>query len=353
MSLPERPDLSSVPEAVRDYIAALEAELERLEGQRSQSRPARVAEPGGESADWTEAPTTAAVVTISRENVAKRTPRHLFGRQRRGGMGVFDIDLPEDDAPAVLAPVEEGGTLLLFSNNGRAYRMPAAALTEAAVRAKGQPLSAHIPLPPHERIVAALPDAGGQYVALLSQRGWVRRIRSSYLGKSLIQGSVFHDVKEGGPLVSACWTAGNEELFLASRDGKAIRFDETQVPARGCLGMRLDVTDAAVAVTTATGGVFMLGAEGLGTIRLMSGFGANKAPGAGGKVAMKSDHLVGAARAGEGDDILVISRLGKIIRFSAAEVPAKEGVVQGVACMNLRADEAVALLVVPQGTPAS
>jgi DNA gyrase subunit A len=79
----------------------------------------------------------------------------------------------------------------------------------------------------------------------------------------------------------------------------------------------------------------------------MSGFAANKAPAAGGKVAMKTDKLIGAARAGTGDELFAISRLGKLIRFAAAEVPPKEGVVQGVACMALRADEVVALTVAP------
>ena len=149
--------------------------------------------------------------------------------------------------------------------------------------------------------------------------------------------------------MTACWSGGSDDLFLASREGKAIRFMETQVPARGCLGIRLDVTDAAVAVTAvrADDGVFLLGGDGQGTGRLMSGFAANKAPAAAGKVAMKTEQLVGAARVRAGDELFIISRLGKLIRFAADEIPAKEGVVQGVACMALRADEATAITTVP------
>lgn len=349
MTMRERPDLSNLPDDVRDYINALEAEIEQLRG--ASGRGQRTAAAPLESAPASEPPGTLSLITLSRSGQAKRTPRHLYGRQRRGGMGVFDIDLPEDDAPVCLAQVEAGGGLLFFTANGRVYRMPAAELDEAAVRARGQQPAV---LPSHERVVAVLPDTGGQYVALLSQRGWARRVRASYLGKSLIQGTIFHDVKEGGPLAAACWTNGNEELFIASREGKGIRFDETQVPARGCLGMRLDITDAAVAITAVRpdSGVFLLGADGLGTIRLMAGFAANKAPGAGGKVAMKCDNLVGAACVAAGDDIAVISRLGKIIRFAADEVPPKEGVVQGVACISLRADEAVAMVVMPPAAAA-
>jgi DNA gyrase/topoisomerase IV subunit A len=93
--------------------------------------------------------------------------------------------------------------------------------------------------------------------------------------------------------------------------------------------------------------IFLLGADGRGTIRLMSGFAPNKAPGGGGKVAMKTDHLVGAVAATPQDDLFIQSRLSKLIRSRAAEVPAKEGVVQGVNCMALRADECAVVAVSP------
>lgn len=336
----ERPDLTGVDPEIRAYIEALEAKVARLQPQKKSSRSSET------TAEPSEAPTTLNLVTISRQGMAKRTPRHLYGRQRRGGMGVFDLETAEADTPALLAIADENQTLLLFSNFGRAFRLPAADLAEAPVRARGQALAGRLPFRPHERLVAALADGGGPSVTLASQRGWVRRIRSNYLGKSLIPGTTFHDVKEGGYLAAACWSSGEGDLFMATRLGKGIRFAERQVSARGCLGMRVDVEDAVVAVTAvqANSGVFLLGSDGKGTIRLMSGFSANKAPGAGGKIAMKTDDLIAAVTVNEEDDAFVISRLGKIIRFSAAEVPPKEGVVQGVNCMALRADEATAVV---------
>lgn len=336
----ERPDLSDIPADVVAYIEALEARLqERGEGTRS-NRPAALPD---------ELPTTKVIVTISHDGIAKRTPRHLYGRQRRGGMGIFDLDVPADDSPAQLAHADAEDTLILLTDDGRVFRLPLSSLPESPVRARGQALRDLLPLRPNERIAGALPEGGGQYVILLSKRGWVRRVQAAYLGKNLIPGTAFHDLKEGGPLVAACWSAGAGDLFLASREGKGIRFMERQVPVRGCLGIRLDPTDEAVAVAAVgpEGGVFLLGEDGQGTVRLMSGFSANKAPGAGGKVAMKSDRVVGAARVGVNDELFVISRLGKLIRFAAEEIPFKEGGVQGVACMSLRADEAVAIAVAP------
>lgn len=337
----ERPDLSSIPAEVVAYIEALEAELrERPEGVRT-NRPVALPD---------EPPTTKVIVTISRDGMIKRTPRHLYGRQRRGGMGVFDLDLSGEDAPVQLAHAEAEDVLLLLTDDGRAFRLPLTSVPESPVRARGSDLRDLVPLRSNERIVGALPEGGGQYIVLLSKRGWIRRVQAAYLGKNLIPGTTFHDLKEGGPLVAACWSPGSGDLLLVSREGKAIRFMERQVPARGCLGIRLDPADEAVAVAAVgpEDGVFLLGEGGQGTIRLMSGFSANKAPGAGGKVVMKSERLVGAARVGEADELFVISRLAKLIRFAAEEIPPKEGVVQGVACMSLRADEAVAVAVASQ-----
>jgi DNA gyrase/topoisomerase IV subunit A len=75
----------------------------------------------------------------------------------------------------------------------------------------------------------------------------------------------------------------------------------------------------------------------------MTGFNPNKSAGGSGKIAINSENLVGAITVDEGADIFLISSLSKIIRFMAAEVPVKEGVVQGVNCMALRADKVAAL----------
>ena len=100
----------------------------------------------------------------------------------------------------------------------------------------------------------------------------------------------------------------------------------------------------AIAPVYSDSGVFLLSADGRGTIRDMQGFNPNKSTGGSGKIAMNTSALVGAVTVAAQDDLFVISRLSKIIRFMAAEVPVKEGVVQGVACMSLRADETTALV---------
>lgn len=335
----ERPDLSGVTPEVMAYIAALEAELDALR-QEEASRDATAFEPS-------EPPTTSTVITVSGGGVAKRTLRHLYARQRRGGMGVFDLDAPDGDFPAFLTVADAAAGLILLTNQGRAFRTTVADVAEREVRSRGESLIARLPMRPDERLALVTPDAtgGGAFLILVTERGQVRRIARQYVGAALQPGTVLSDLRDGGAPAAACWSNGNDELFIVTRSGQAIRFGERLVPVRGCLGLRVEPGDrvAGVAATPADGGVFLLSQDGKGTVRLMSGFAANKAPGAGGKVAMKVDAIVGAVAVGPHTDIFAISRLGKIIRFGVHEVPPKEGVVQGVNCMNLRADECVAL----------
>lgn len=339
----QRPDLSDLPVEVIAYIEALEAELAELhEDDETRARHEPPLEPS-------ESPTTMNVITISRAGMAKRTPRHYYFRQRRGGMGVFDLDSGDDDPPAFLVIADESAGLVLVTDQARAFRLPVSELPEAPVRSRGQLLREHFPLRSDEQWALAFADQGGAYLALVTERGQVRRIGSQYLGRNLQPGTVLYNIKEGGAPAGACWTGGNDELLIVTRQGQGIRFAERLVPVRGCLGLRVDPEDQAVGVAAAEpeGGVFLLSNDGKGTVRLLSGFAGNKSPGASGKTVMKTEALVGAVAVGQQSDIFAISKLGKIIRFQAAEVPAKEGVVQGVNCMNLRADECVALAACP------
>ena len=334
----ERPDLSQLAPAVRAYIEHLETELSHLQGADTRAEGTVELEPS-------EPPTTMNVITLSATGIGKRTPRHLYDRQRRSGMGIFDLDTSQDDPPAILAIADESQTLVIVTTLARAFRVPVRALPESPVRGRGRSITAELPLVPDEQLALAFTDQGKGYIALASLSGYVRCLRHHYVGANLRPGTNLYSLRDYGPPASVCWTAGDDDLFLVTRQGRAIRFGEKSVPLQGCLGIRLDPADAVVAVTPVkeSGNVFLLNADGKGALRLMSGFAANKSPGGGGKVAMKAEALTGAVTVEEDDDLFVLSRLGKIIRFRVAEVPPKEDAVQGVNCMALRADETVAV----------
>jgi DNA gyrase subunit A len=342
----ERPDLSGVAPDVRAYIEALETEL-AVASKSSHRARENLADEIAELNEPSEPPTTFQVVTATTGGLIKRTPRHLYDRQRRGGMGVFDLDAPDGDPPALLAIADVTQNLIVVTSQGRAFPLAVGQLAESPVRGRGETLRKWLPLTADERVALLTPDMGTGYLTLVTRRGQVRRWRYNVFGRALAPGTLLYDVREGGGPAAACWTSGDGDLFIATAKGDGIRFAEIQVPVRGCLGIRCAPDDPVVGIAGVreASSAFLIGNDGRGTLRLMAGFSQNKAPGAGGKQAMKTDRLVSAAAANDEDDIFIISRLGKIIRFRADEIPAKEGVVQGVACMALRSDEATALAI--------
>lgn len=340
MSL-NRPDLSAVDPAIIAYIESLEAALEAAqEEERAHVSAQSDLEPS-------EPPTTRNVITLSRGGRIKRTPRHHYSRQRRGGMGVFDLDVGEEDAPAFLAVADESEAVVLLTNQGRAFRLTVASLPEAPVRARGESLTERLPLRPGEETALLISPGSGSHLVIVTQRGQVRRFAAHLLGGNLQSGTMLMDPKEGGAAAAYCWSSGAADLFIACQSGRGIRFSERQVPVRGCLGVRLELDDRVVGVASVEDetGVFMVTPDGKGTVRIMAGFSANKSPGSGGKTALRADRIVAAMAVAPGEDVLLISRLSKIVRFAADEIPPKEGVVQGVNCMSLRADEVVAATV--------
>jgi DNA gyrase subunit A len=335
----DRPNLDNIDEDVYAYIEYLERQL-LAGGSRSQSESRPTVEPS-------EPETTINIITVSADGNAKRTPRHLYTRQRRSGMGVFDIETPEEQPPTILCEVDVNDDVLIITEEGRIFRIPVAKIMETDGRGRGAPLGDLIQLNHAERIVALLPTDAGLYINLISERGRVRHVRKTYLSPTMTQGIRYHNVSEGGYVTGACWSNGGDDLFIATRKGLGIRFSEKQVPNTGVLGMRVDPDDMAIAIaaTDEDGGVLVVGHDGKGSIRLMAGFRKNKSPGAGGKVVLKTDRLVGVQSAASGDDVFIISAFAKLIRFSADEIPMKEGVVQGVNCMTLRADTVTAVMV--------
>ncbi len=343
MILPSRPDLTTASPEVRAYIEALEAELVRQPAPSPGAAPELPATP----LEPSEPPTTINLVTISAHGLAKRTPRHLYDRQRRGGMGVFDLETAEPDHPWLLAALDESHDLIVLTSHARAFRVPISRLGAQPVRARGQGLLSEVTLQPDESIAAVLPAGRGVSLALLSLSGYARVLPAHVVGPAMTPGASLYRHADFGPLAAACWTSGAGDLLVASERGIAIRFPERALPLPGGLALRLESGDRAVAVEGVRPPdgetIFLVGADGRGTVRLMSGFAANKAPGGGGKLAFKTDRLIGAVAVQPGDDLFIISRLGKIIRFRSDEVPPKEGVVQGVNCMALRGDECVAV----------
>jgi DNA gyrase subunit A len=345
----QRPNLDNVDPAIVAYIEFLESKLQAYTSRKNiiqaEEAEARLSEPALPA----EPPTTINIVTVSQESIAKRTARHLYPRQHRGGMGIYDLDVPSPDYPAFVSGLDESENALIFTNQAKVYRLPASRIQEGEVRSKGGPLfdRDRIAMESSEHAVTILPERSSGYVAMVSAQGKVRCLRHHLFGEHMRPGTVFFNVKETGPLVAACWSEGDHDLFVLTEKGIAIRFNEKLLNPQGDWGIKLAAGDRVVAITPVYQDslVFMVGADGKGTIREMEGFAANKSVGGSGKIALKNEHVVSAVTVTPNDDLFLITRLGKIIRFKADEVPSTDAVVQGVICVNMRNDEVVSATV--------
>lgn len=334
----QRPDLTNTEPAVRRYIEFLEKKLglSPIQENAEEISAEKLAEilPS-------EPETTFGILTVSRQGFVKRTYRHLYSRQHRGGMGIFDLDINLSDSPAVLGLFDQPQTVILLTSKARAFRYSPQHLEPSPVRARGVSPFERFGFDQDEIIAAVLPEQARGYIALLGESGRVRCLRHHFFGEHMRPGTTLFNLSDFGLLTSACWTPGDAELLIVSSQGMGIRFSEKAISPQGDVGIRLSGDDRAVGVTSVNpdSEVFLLGVDGRGTIRQMSGFAANKSSGGAGKIAMKTPRLVGAAAVQPDDDIFVITRLGKIIRFQADEIPVTEGTVQGVNCISMRLDE--------------
>ena len=334
----DRPDLTGIDEEIIAYVSYLENKIEALQRPKRQSAAATSA-----PAEPTEPETTIQLITLSEAGSIKRSPRHLYARQKRAGMGVFEIDLPEDDKPQQIMLADVESDLIALTNFARVYKIPVANIQAAPVRGKGAPLADLLRgFGMHEREhVVTLLAGSGPSIAILTERGHVITRNKNFLKN----GAILYDVNTILPPRAACWSTGQDEIFVGTKNGLAIRFSTKQVSSKGTSAIRLEAGDEllGIAAVDPSGGVLLVSSEGRGTIRLMSGFRPNKSPGGGGKVALKAEEMVGMATANPEDDIFIVSSLCKMIRFNAGDIPAKTGAVQGVHLMTLRADEVAAV----------
>lgn len=299
--------------------------------------------------DLSAPPSKTMVITMSYGGIAKRTPANYYGKQRRGGIGIYDLRTRDDDPVYRVVVADQDMDLLVFTTLGQAYRLPVSQIPLAEVRGKGEDIVAMLSLTASEIISVLLPvpvETGAGYVTVASQGGFIRHYRRAVLGPGIVQGTTLWDAKEVlGPPIAACLTSGNEHVLLATQQGMGIRFPESTIPLRGIQAIKLQENDSVVGLLPVkeNSSVAIVTADGQGARRLMEGFAANQAPGGQGKILIKSQAVAAVAEGEDGQELMCISKFAKIIHFDAEEIPAKTAPVQGVVVMEVRGDEVVAM----------
>ncbi|NWL78679.1 DNA gyrase subunit A [Pseudomonas taiwanensis] len=334
------------------------------------------------------------VVTISHGGYAKSQPLAAYQAQRRGGKGKSATGVKDEDYVEHLLVANSHATLLLFSSKGKVYWLRTFEIPEASRTARGRPLVNLLPLDEGERITAMLQidlealqrEAGdeedldeaegvvlegevvepeveeiegdtpelvaeptGAYIFMATAFGTVKKTPLIQFSKPRSSGLIALRLDEGDTLIAAAITDGAKEVMLFSSAGKVIRFAESMVrtmgrTARGVRGMRLGKEQQLISMLIPESGAQILTASERGFGK-RTGLGKFPRRGRGGQgvIAMvineRNGKLVGAIQVQDGEEIMLISDQGTLVRTRVDEVSSSGRNTQGVTLIKLAKDE--------------
>jgi DNA gyrase subunit A len=181
-------------------------------------------------------------VTVSHQGYLKRTPISIYRQQRRGGTGRTGMKTRDEDFVAQLIVDSTHAYLLCFTNTGRVYWVKVYEVPDVGAAGKGKSMQSLLDLQPGENVRAILPirnlEEEGKYIFFATRNGIVKKTPLKDFSNVLARGIIAIAIDKDDDLVSAGLTNGKQTIFLATRDGMAIRFVEEYDPDRSGIGLR-------------------------------------------------------------------------------------------------------------------
>ena len=292
------------------------------------------------------------VVTISHKGYAKTQPLDVYQAQRRGGRGKVAASVRDEDFVEHLLIANSHDTLLCFSDRGKVYWLRVFRIPQGSRNAKGQPLINLLPLDQGERLTSFLPVSqfdDDHFVFMATADGTVKKTELSQFSRPRPSGLIALGLAEGDTLVGAAITDGGRDVLLSASSGKAARFKESDVramgrTARGVRGIRLTGGQRVISlvIPDEDGHLLTASANGYGKRTRISEFPV-KGRGAMGVIAMKTSErngeLVAAVQVFEGDELMLISDMGTLVRTGTDGISILSRNAQGVRLINLRGEE--------------
>jgi DNA gyrase subunit A len=305
-------------------------------------------------------------VTVTRGGYLKRTAVDTYRRQARGGKGRIGMGTRAEDVVDHLIIASTHSYLLIFTNRGRVYWLKVYEIPDAATSGKGKNISGLIHLQPDESVKQFLPVREfqpGQFIVMVTRNGVIKKSELTEFDNPMSRGIIAILLDEGDELIAACLSTGKDYMFLASRQGKAIRFHEEEVramgrAARGVRAMDLAEGDYLVAaeVVQEEGLMLSISENGFGKRTPLKDYRLTRRGGKG-VINMKTsarNGMVVSVLAVEADsDLMIITQDGKIIRLESAEIRKAGRSTQGVRLVRLEPGDRVAAASVIPGDAAN
>ena len=295
------------------------------------------------------------VVTISHGGYIKRSPLAVYRAQRRGGKGMAGMATKEEDYVEYLFVATTHSYLLLFTSLGRVHWLKVHEVPQLGRAAKGKALVNFLQVQPGETTTAMIPIRQfevDKYLLMATRRGVVKKTELAAYANPRAGGIIGLSLDEADALIGVRLTAGQDEVFLATRLGMAIRFAEEEVrpigrAGRGVIGIDLEEGDEVVAVEVVRPGssILTVNERGYGKRTALEEY---RLQGRGGRgiinvrVTDKNGPVVGVLQVQEQDQVMMISQEGKVNRFRVREISVIGRATQGVRLQGLEAADRVA-----------
>ena len=297
------------------------------------------------------------VVTLTHRGYVKRTPLEAYQSQRRGGRGIIGVDTKRGDLAQRIFVTSTYNHLLIFTKSGMAYSLKVHEIPSAGRTASGKPLVNLLNLGLKEAIafVLSVEDFNREaFVFMVTKKGLIKKTllsQFSYLA-STIRGIKGINIDENDELGAGGLVDEGDEILLLTKNGKAIRFKESEIRAtgrqsRGIRGMRLAGDDVIIGMEILKSSdefILISTKNGYGKRVKTSEFRAQRRGGSGIiaiKTSNKTGSVVGMVCVEKGDEILLISSQGKIIRLRAKQIPVLGRLAKGVKLMSINEEENV------------
>jgi DNA gyrase subunit A len=292
------------------------------------------------------------VVTISHGGYAKTQPLTDYQAQRRGGMGKSATAVKDEDFVEHLLIASTHDTILCFTNVGKVYWLKVFHIPVAGRGSRGRPMVNLLPLDEGERVTSILPVAEyteGHYIFMATSSGTVKKTALTHFSRQRSVGLRALELDEGDVLVGTAITDGSKDVMLFSSSGKAVRFREADVramgrTARGVRGIKLDDGQHMISliIPAEDGKVLSVSENGYGKRTEVGEF-PTKGRGTKGVISMQTSDrnggLVGAVQVFSGDELMLISDQGTMVRTRGDEVSILGRNTQGVRVIKLKSGE--------------
>jgi DNA gyrase subunit A len=293
-------------------------------------------------------------ITVSNTGYIKRTAISTYRNQRRGGKGRIGMRTRAEDFVSHLFVASTHAYIMIFSDRGRAYWLKVHEIPDVGPDGKGKSIANLVSMEDGEKIAATLPVKEfeeDKFVVMGTRRGVVKKTSLSGFSNPRAGGIIAMGVEPGDEVIAVQQTDGNGEVFIGTRDGMAIRFQETDVrpmgrTAYGVRGITLRDDDYVVAmeIVKPGGALLTVTERGFGKRTEIEEYRVQSRGGVGViniSTSERNGAVVGVAYAQAGDELLVITQQGMILRIKTDDVRVIGRATQGVKIIDIGEDDKV------------